>query len=284
MPDFDSFERLFKSVMAADLSSEVGALQISTLPEANKVQVVKGRSTSDLILFLERARTSLLKYFPNGADFTSSDNNRQGKDLFEVNSRTHIELKSGGSMTDANPGLSTVAWALDDHDGRVISIMKGGMTERRILLQKSAPSSQIEASKAKTMDDLAEFFGKQLSNGPAPARLAHFFRSVAVGLTKGEEIRKSFQSERSLNTPLLLEADWATGLSLYEKAFLPAETIEIIKIERTPDRAQLIARGSESGRLARLYPNYKNSWKAPNGMKYDASNWVQNACFHVWIG
>jgi hypothetical protein len=29
MPDFDSFERIFKSVMAADLTSEEGALVIS---------------------------------------------------------------------------------------------------------------------------------------------------------------------------------------------------------------------------------------------------------------
>lgn len=283
MPDFDSFERLFKSVMAADLSSEEGALQISRLSEDSKVRVVKGRSANDLVPFLERARKSLLKYFPTGAKFTSSENNRQGKDLFEVKSQTHIELKSGGAMTDANSGLAMVAWALEDTAGSVVSIMKGGLTHRRALLLKGASSTEIEASKSKTMDELAAFFASKLSIGPAPARLAHYFRSVAVGLTKSDEIKDAYQSDGTVSTPLLLEADWTSGLSLYEKAFLPDEQIEIIKIERTAGRAHVVARGSKTGRLAKLYPNYKNSWKAPNGQKYDASNWVETACFHVWI-
>lgn len=283
MPDFDSFERIFKSVMSADLTSEEGALQISRLSEDNKVRVVKGRSASDLVTFLDRARTSLLSFFPTGARFTSSDDNRTGKDLFEVTTRTHVELKSGGAMTDANSGLSMVAWALDDRAEKVVSIMKGGLTERRTLLLKGEPTSRIEASKAKTMDDLAAFFHSKLAIGPAPERLAHYFRCVAVGLTKSDEIQSAFRSDGSTGTPLLLEANWGNGLALYEKAFLPGETINIIRIERTADRSQVIAQGSKTGRIARLYPNYKNSWKAPNGRRYEASNWVETACFHVWI-
>lgn len=175
MADFDSFERIFKSVMAADLSSEDGALQISRLSEDNKVKVVKGRSASDLVSFLERARQSLLYFFPKGARFTSSEDNRSGKDLFEVGSQTHIELKSGPAQTAANLGLSTVAWALDDSSGKIVSIMKGGLTERRNLLLKGTNVAQIEASKSQTMDQLATYFKSTLALGPAPERLAHFF-------------------------------------------------------------------------------------------------------------
>lgn len=283
MADFDSFERIFKSVMAADLSSEDGALQISRLSEDNKVKVVKGRSASDLVSFLERARQSLLYFFPKGARFTSSEDNRSGKDLFEVGSQTHIELKSGPAQTAANLGLSTVAWALDDSSGKIVSIMKGGLTERRNLLLKGTNVAQIEVSKSQTMDQLATYFKSTLALGPAPERLAHFFRCIAVGLTKSPEIQAAFRSDGSTDTPLLLQANWNSGLELYEKAFMPGELINVVRIERTDGRAQVIVEGSESGRKAKLYPNYKNSWKAPNGRKYEASNWVETACFHVWI-
>jgi len=283
VPDFDSFERIFKSVMAADLTSEEGALQIARLSEDNKVRVVKGRSSSDLVTFLDRARKSLLSFFPAGARFTSSDDNRTGKDLFEVTTRTHVELKSGPAKTDANVGLSTVAWALDDPSEKVVSIMRGGLTERRALLLKGANDSQIEASKIQTMDELAAFFKTKLAVGPAPERLAHFFRCIAIGLTKAPEIQATFRADGSTAAPLMLQADWGSGLELYEKAFISGETINITRIERTDGRAQVIVEGSKSGRVARLYPNYKNSWDAPNGRKYEASNWIESACFQIWV-
>jgi hypothetical protein len=283
MPDFDSFERIFKSVMAADLTSEEGALQISRLSEDNKVRVVKGRSYSDVVTFLDRAHQSLLSFFPTGARFTSSDDNRSGKDLYEVTTRTHVELKSGPAKTDANVGLSTVAWALNDSSENVVSIMRGGLTQRRALLLKGSPMSQIEASKAQTMDELAAFFKSKLAVGPAPERLAHFFRCIAVGLTKAPEIQATFRMDGSTAAPLMLQADWESGLELYEKAFMRDEYINITRIERTDGRAQVIVEGSNSGRVARLYPNFKNSWEAPNGVKYEASNWIESACFQIWV-
>lgn len=283
MPDFDSFERIFKSVMAADLTSEEGALQISLLPEENKVKVVKGRSSSDLVTFLNRARKSLLSFFPSDARFSSSEDNRTGKDLLEVTTNTQVELKSGPAKTDANVGLSTVAWALDDTSGRVVSIMKGGQTERRTLLLSGCAASQIEASKIRTMDELAEFFNSTIEIGPAPERLAHFFRCIAVGLTKAPEIKAALRADSSTERPLMLQADWGSGLELYEKSFMADEAINVTRIERTDGRAHVIVEGSKSGRVARLYPNYKNGWDAPNGQKFEASNWVKTACFHVWI-
>lgn len=279
MPDFDHFERLLRSVLQGELSIKEGADQIASLDEANKVLVVKGKSAASLEGFLTRSYDALREFFPDATHFTSNDNNRSGKDLFEENTRTHIELKSGGAMTDGNPGLASVAWALNNP--RVAEVMKDGMTERRRLLVAGKSSVEIEASKSKTMDDLLTAF-QSTPLGTAPERLAHYFRCMALGVTKLPEIKKSFESTDANKTPLMLMSDWDSGLKLYEKAFLPAETIEVIKIERT-ERAQLIARGATTGRTALLYPNFKNSWTAPNGTKFDAKNWVATACFHVWI-
>jgi hypothetical protein len=283
MPDFDTFERLFKSVMSADLSSDEGALQISALPESNKVAVVKSRTPSELKGFLERSRTSLLSFFPGNPTFTSNDDNQDGKDLFEMSSKTHVELKSGAAMTDANAGLGSISWAIGDTQGKLSAIMSNAVKERRLLVQQNSLSTQIEASKKKEMDSLLDLFNSLLKLGPAPATLDHFVRCVSIGLTKGPEIQSAFNSTRSVSAPLLLQADWQRGLKLYSKPFQDDETIEIIKIERTT-RAQVILMGSKSGREATLYPHHRNSWTSPRGKKYGADNWVSTGSFQVWIG
>jgi hypothetical protein len=284
MPDFDKFERLFRDTMTGAMIIDNAARKISELAESNKVTVVKGKSEKELSDFLHRARTALHGYFQGEARFSSSDNNRSGKDLLEVNSRTHVELKSGKAMTDANSGLASVAWAIEDDNGRIVSVMKEGRDERRRLLTNGASPSSITASKKRTMDDLASVFSDQVSLGQASARLTHFIKCVATGITKSGEIQSSYEAKGHSKTPLLLQIDWIDGLVVYEKAFLPSEKIDVIKIERTENRAQVIAAGRDSGRQARLYPNYKNSWRAPSGQKFEASNWVETACFHVWIG
>ena len=283
MPDFDTFERIFKSAISGEIPIQTGASQIASLSEENKVVVVKNRSVAELVAFLERANASLVSFFPSGTRFSSNDNNRDGKDLLEEISGTHIELKSGGAMTDANSGLSVVSWALSDGANRVTEIMKGGLTERRALIMKGSPQTEIDDSKASTMDKLADFLKQQIAIGPAPDKLAHYFRCVAVGLTKGDEILAAYAQPGKVKTPLLLEADWKSGLVLYEKAFLPDEDIVVTRVERTQDRAHLIAEGSKTKRTAKLYPNYKNSWKLANGTRIHASNWVETPCFHVWI-
>jgi hypothetical protein len=280
MPDFDLFERLLKDVLEGKISIQDGAVAIANLPEENKVQVVKSRSARELEGFLGRAHTTLRNFFPSGSTFTSSQNNKSGKDLLETKSGTQVELKSGGAMTDGNPGLESVAWALDTP--AVAIVMKSGMDDRRKLLIAGHPRSAIDASKSKSMDELYQAL-RRTSLGPASARLSHYFRCMAVGLTKLEEIKSSFSSPDPVKTPLLLKAEWTRGLVLYEKAFLPTETIEVVRIERTTDRAHLIAKGLTTGRTATLYPNFKNSWTASNGRKFPADNWVATACFHVWI-
>jgi hypothetical protein len=132
------------------------------------------------------------------------------------------------------------------------------------------------------MDDLFNALSKT-STGLAQPKLTHYFKSMAVGITKLDEIKQSYAASGATAAPLLLKADWRLGLVLYEKAFLPNETIQVTKIERTRDRAQLTAKGSVTGRTAVLYPNFKNSWTTPDGRKFSADNWVATACFHVWI-
>lgn len=284
MPDFDSFERIFKSAMAGDMSISLAAQMISTLPSEKQVAIVKRRDEQEVADFLVRGQNALLSFFEHKPKFSSSDNNRQGKDLFDEVSGTQIELKSGRLMTDANSGLSTISWAIRDDGAMISQIMKSGMIRRRELVLTNAGVLEIERSKSETMNRLASFLGSQIGLGKAPPRLDHFLRCVSVGLTKSAEITASFEAGNYVKRPLLLEADWRRGLVIYEKAFLPDEEIVVTSIERTHDRAQVIAKGTISSNTARIYPNYKNSWKMPNGARAAASNWVETPCFHVWIG
>jgi hypothetical protein len=283
MPDFDSFERIFKSVVGGEISEATGAGKIFALEEANKVLVVKGRTKSEIEDFLLRASSSLRSFFPSGAKFTSSDDNRSGKDLFEVSTNTQVELKSGASMTEANSGLGIISWATGDVDNKIPEIMNQGMVERRRLALAGKSDKIIEASKSESMDKLADHLRTIVEIGPASAQMTHFLKSVAAGITNQPAIINSFGSKMKGASPLLLEASWDLGLKLYSKAFLPSEEIVVKLIERTKDRAQLIAEGVDSNRKAKIYPNFKNSWKSQDGRKVPASNWVSNACFHVWI-
>jgi hypothetical protein len=283
MPDFDSFERLFKSVVGGEISESEGAREIFGLPEKNKVIVVKDRSQQEIEAFLGRASVSLRSFFPASATFTSSDDNKSGKDLFESSTKTHIELKSGAAMTDANSGLGVVSWATGDLDNEISKLTKTGMLQRRSLALEGKLKAEIDKSKSASMDELMAQLSELVVIGPATQELTHYLKLVASGVTTSRGIIDSFGKELSSNLPLLLEASWKDGLTLYSKAFYPDEEIIVTRIERTIDRVQLIAEGVDSKRRAKIYPNFKNSWKAPDGRKIPASNWVNNPCFHVWI-
>lgn len=283
MPDFDSFERIFRSVVGGDTSEATGAHEIFALEEANKVRVVKGRTKSEIEDFLMRASSSLRSFFPPGASFTSSDNNRSGKDLFEVSTKTPVELKSGASMTDANSGLGIVSWATGDSEKKISDLMKQGMLERRLIALSGKPNKTIEESKSASMDNLADYLKSIVEIGPATPELTHFLKLVAAGITNQSTIITSYGSAVTDKFPLLLEASWEIGLKLYAKAFLPSEEIVVTRVERTKDRAQIIAEGVDSQRRAKIYPNFKNSWTSPDGKKVPANNWVKTPCFHIWI-
>jgi hypothetical protein len=283
MPDFDTFERIFKDVMSGAMTIQEGALRIWRLPYENKVTVVKNRSVEELVSFLQRALSQLLSYFQHGAQFTSSDDNQIAKDLLEINTKTEIELKSGDEMTDANHGLKIVSWALNDDENEISRIMKGGLEERRRLLLTGITTPTIEESKSATMDQLAILLNRLLSVGPSPSRLSHYVRSVSLGITIGNHIKALFVTSSSSKPPLLLQIDWSTGLKEYTKSFAINERIDIVRVERTSDRMIVEVAGNTSGRKATLYPNYKNSWITPDGRTFAASNWINTPCFHVWV-
>lgn len=269
--------------MLGAVTIQEGALRMWRLPDENKITAVKNRSVEELVAFLGRALLQLLTHFPSGAQFTSSDNNLLGKDLLEVNSSTQIELKSGEEMTDANSGLTIVSWALNDDSREISKVLKSGLDERRQLLLTGATALTIKASRSATMDRLSAIMNVLLSVGPSPPRLSHYLRCIALGITTANQIKTRFLETSSLSQPLMLQIDWGIGLKEYEKSFAPSEGIDVVRVERTPDRVIVEAVGVESGRRATLYPNYKNSWKAPDGRRFEASNWVKTPCFQVWV-
>ena len=283
MPNFDSFERLFKEALAGkENQSSKFSIEISHLPEAQKVKVVKGRSQHEVSEFLDRGRSKLRSFFSDDPVFTSSNDNKIGKDLLEINSGIEVELKSGPSQTDGNPGLATVAWALDDEVTTLSHIMSDSMKVRRELYIKGK-FDEIEKSKKLTMDSLFQYFKSKIAQDTEPPpKLEHFVRCVSVGFTKRKEIEKSYNTS-SINFPLLLQADWQEGLVVYEKSFLPQEKLRISQVVRT-GRAQIVVEGTKSLSTATIYPNYKNSWHSSDKKIYiPAENWVKNACFQVWI-
>ena len=284
MANFDSFERYFKEALesADDVSSDY-AYEIYRLPSEQKVAFIKQHSQEEIARYLQRARKSLRANFPDGAVFTSSNNNQSGKDLLEVNSNTQIELKSGPDQTDGNSGIKMIKWALDDQSDDLSVIMNDSMVVRRKLAIAGKPN-EVEANKKETMDQLFNYFNNKLkAKTPAPKKLEHLVRAVSRGFTKYDEIVKLYSSP-NLKNPLMLQAEWNKGLEKYSKAFLPTEVIEVKEITRTDGRAQVIVKGQSSLVKARLYPNFKNSWKSSDGKhKIPASNWVNTACFHIWI-
>ncbi len=192
-------------------------------------------------------------------------------------------------MTDANAGLGSVAWALGGDVIRLRNIMSESMKHRRAVYLRSAPTDianampEIEASKDRTMREVEAYMLTLAPVGlPAPPRLAHFARCVALGFTKENEIRLAFESEYA-ELPILLQADWSSGLVLYEKAFDETERIIVEKVERSGLRAKLVVRGEDTGRQMLLYPHYKNSYVDRTGSRIPADCWVATACFNIWV-
>lgn len=284
MADFYSFERYFKEALQDNDDVSVKyAYEIYRLPADQKVSFIKHYSENEIQRYLVRARASLRSFFPPGAVFSCSNDNQSGKDLLEVNSNTQIELKSGPAQTDGNSGIKMIKWALDDSTDELSVIMNDSMVTRR-KLAIAGQTAEVEANKRETMDQLFSYFSKKLKvNTAAPKKLEHLVRAVSRGFTKYDEIVKLYSSP-DLKNPLMLQAEWRKGLEKYSKAFLPTEIILVKEITRTDGRAQVILKGQSSLVKARLYPNFKNSWKSSDGRhKIPANNWVNTACFHIWI-
>jgi hypothetical protein len=294
MPDFDRFERLLREAMVAghrtDRVRQIAG-EIGSLPGDNTPELFKHRSASDLEDFLVRGVRSLDAYFGGEAAFTTSDDNRLGADLLETATGTWVELKSG-EVTDANVGLSTIAWAFGDTaDVELRSIMAAPMEERRSMFL-AGDLAGVEASKERTMVRLLSYFQARVADGsPAPSMLAHFARCVAKGVTTLDDARALVGSDPSCWTvPIIMVARWAQGWVPVTHPFEDDERVLVVGAfrqargsgrDRVP-RAQVRVRGERSGRTALFYPNFKNSYHR-SGHTIPASAWVETACFHVWI-
>ena len=297
MPDFDDFERLVRAAMVAQNPDMVNfGRRFSSIPKANRPRLFKDMTAQEFAGWLSRGRAFLASMYGASESFTTSDLNTEGGDLYAESAGRWIELKTG-LVTDANLGLSTVAWAMGDTDGgnELKSIMSGEELNARRQSGLLGDLASARRSQERTMAALLGYFEARLTvASPAPAQLAHFAQCISRHITTLSEIQRAFGHGQQLWPQTdILHADRAEGWRLVSTIFLPQERIVVSEIYRGSSestatiesaipRAQVRLLGEESGRTARLYPNYKNSW-TKNGVKVPANYWVANACFHVWI-
>jgi hypothetical protein len=298
VPDFDACERLFRGAFAVGTPDGFldAAAAIAALPDDRKPLVFKGRSSDEVADYFVRADDALRVHVGPSARFSTGDNNREGKDLFDAVSGKNIELKSGPARTDGNAGLATVAWALGDEGKDALLEALGGqaLQSRRRLASaalmegRPTPTPEIEALKANTMDRFLSYCQERLTvGGSAPPRLAHFARCMASGLTKEEEVVGSFEPGAEVPLPVLLEASWDEGLVLYGLAFQLDEELIVSQIARNDERAQVVVQGEQSGTRVLIYPHFRNSYpRKPNKEypeKIPAANWVCSPSFNIWV-
>lgn len=264
--------------------------RLAAVPRQNRPRLFKGKTQPELEMWVRRARQKLTEMFGADSNFRTSDLNIKGSDLTVIDADKEIELKTG-QVTDANIGLSAVAWMMGDEDeAELRSIMSDPMEDRR-QLALSGDLEGVRASQEKTMERLYGYFRERLSEGePAPDLVAHYARAVAHGLTKKKEVSPLLgQPESEWPVRTVLHADWREGWVQVRQPFEEDETIIVDRIFRgaktrsATARAQARLRGISSDRTALIYPNYKNSYKNKDGKKVEAKHWVQTACFHVWI-
>lgn len=266
--------------------------RLALLPDQNRPRLFKGKTQTELDMWIRRARQALADMFGADADFRTSDLNIKGSDLAVVGAGESIELKTG-KVTDANLGVATAAWMMGDEDETELRrIMSDPMAERR-RMALSGDFAGVRASQELTMKRLRDYFRARLTvAGPAPDRVAHYARAVAHGITQKSEVAPLWgrpESEWPVRT--VLHADWRKGWIKVTNPFQLGETIVVDRISRqeskgyraSVSRAQVILRGVLSDRTARIYPNYKNSYKGKDG-SVKAKHWVRTACFHMWIG
>jgi hypothetical protein len=284
MPNFDSFERLLKKSMIELELIESIAKEISSLPDLRKPRAFKYKNSSEIEKYLSRAKKKLDSYFGPTPAYSSNENNQLGKDLFEIKSKTEIELKSGPDMTDANSGLNTISWALNIDENELRDLMNAGRLERQQYLERNINASTfVNTSKAKSVKDFRDFIESKLTPNKHYSKLEHFFRSVSVGLTKYDEIIGSYENAIT-KFPLMLEADWEGGWKEYSKAFAQNEKLIYKGVSSGEDRCQINVVGEHSSRKGVIYPHYRNSWRSSRAERtFPASNWVCSPSFQVWI-
>lgn len=295
MPDFDRFERVVRASMVSSASGIADfAIQLSEIKDSNRPRIFKNKSLHELEKWIKVAHEELRRIFGKEVEFTTTDVNVRGADLWIKDTDQWIELKTG-SVTDANAGISTIAWAMGDDDASELSqIMSHSMFERRVMAEAGDLNGVI-SSQNNTMDKLETYFRERLvENELAPPSLCHYSRCVARCATKKEESISLIDiPEAEWKTPRIFHANWKDGWNEVFRPFDVGEDIVVAEIvrkspsysKRSPGvpRAQFRVKGALSNRTALYYPNYKNSYETSDGKRIEAKHWVQTACFHVWI-
>ncbi len=239
MPNFDRFERLLRVAMEAQDPSPF-IPDLVNLPNENRPRLFKDRSSTDIRDWLLRAHSSIRSYFDQPVILSTSDVNVTGSDLLETPTNTHIELKTG-KVTDANIGLSTLAWALEDTSDKLFEILRDSMIERRSLALEDNYAA-IAMSQHNTMKRLEHYFSSRVVVGnKAPRRLEHFARCVARGVTTQRTAQDLLgRKEQDWHVPLILHADWTRGWKLVSNPFYPDEHL-LVKSMSSGMRAHLRA-------------------------------------------
>lgn len=281
--DFDKMERTYRKILAAHSEEDFleAVKTFSLIDNRNRSGIFKHKSTEELVRMFQNARADLLARFPS-AQFSSSDNNQQGKDLCEVNSGKQIELKSGKYKTDANSGVGIIAEITGiPHLAEILS-----PEERR----NNFNQGSVEKSKNRTMRNLAEAF-TQIGE----ENKKHVFRylcAVSYGYTKEEEIHRFFEHVNKegnisdLDLPLQLRFKPDGHLEEYGERFNPYGSFIFSVVDDADGRPYLKVEqenldtktGETVVLTGRIYPHYKNSRK-----NQPASDWVSSPSFHTWV-
>lgn len=292
MPNFDSFERMVRQTMVAAPEALAPVVRtMSSIPDPQRPTLFRRLDYTALRAWVDRARRFLREWYGDAAVFETSENNLWGSDLQIPSTGQTIELKSGGPVTDANAGVSSVAWALGDSGAELGSIMSDTMKDRRTAYL-SGDYDEVDRSKQETMSRLRGYFLRHLNPGAvAPTRLQHYLRCVARGITKKVTIERLESTVDVIGAaPTIFHADLDVGWRMEEHSFQDQERILVQSVTLShPDasstpRLTVMLKGERSGRTAKIYPHYKNSWPSPSGQVVPAVNWVMTACFHIWIG
>lgn len=267
------------------------AIQLSQINNSNRPKIFKNKSHNELERWIKEAHKELRRMFGEEVDFFTTDVNIKGADLRVEGTNQWVELKTG-LVTDANAGISTIAWAMgDENNSELRKIMNDSMVSRRKLAEVG-DFQRVKQSKEDTMRQLERYFKDRLTeNESAPPILQHYSRCVARSITKKHESERLYgKPESEWNIPRVLHANYNSGWIEVYRPFNINEDIIVHKISRGTStsskvsRVQLQLKGVSSNRTALYYPTYKNSYNDKRGNRIAASNWVQTACFHVWIG
>lgn len=293
MANFDSFERLVRQSMVVTPGTLASVIrEMSLIPKHQRPALFKKLDYTALEEWAELGRRFLRKWYGDAAVFETSENNLWGSDLRIPSTGQAVELKSGGPVTDGNPGISSIAWALGDTSSDLKAILSATMRDRR-RAYLNGDYDEIARSKQETMSRARDYFRRHLTPGEsAPARLQHYIRCVARGITTKTVIERLESAGDVMGVaPTIFHADLKVGWRREEHSFQNDEQILVQSVtlshpDATPStpRLTVMLRGEQSGRTAKIYPHYKNSWRTPDGQVVPAANWVRTACFHIWIG